>query len=220
MYGPQTPCLFQCAPRYPYPEEQQLGIWKPRARKSGLHVPGSIRKLARPSSFSLKSSINTPNPQVPKQQESWVCLFFTCPPGSEDGPPPHPPLKRSRSASSKSRTSRPLPPPGGSSWSVDSVGDPRLLVPPASPLRSRSRLSPVTNAESTASEGARPHQTLRPDPGSPHDASARLPGCTGPTKWPTPGALQRPSPGTPSRASPSPPPPPTSRGLGSPLTCS
>lgn len=59
-------------------------------------------------------------------------------------------LKRSRSASSKSKTSRPRPPPGGSSWSVDSVGEPRLLVPAASPLRSRSRLSPVTNAESTA----------------------------------------------------------------------
>ena len=132
---------------------------------------------------------------VPKQHESRICLFFTCPPVFEDGQPPHPPLKRSRSASFKSRASRPRPPPGVSSWSVDSVGDPRLLVPPSNPLRSSSRLSPVTNAESTASEGARPHQTLRPDPRSPRTiASARLPGSTGPTKWPTLGAQQRPSP--------------------------
>lgn len=90
---------------------------------------------------------------VPQQPESQICLFFTRPRGSEGGQSPLPPLKRSRSASSKSKTSRPRPPPGGSSWSVDSVGEPRLLVPAASPLRSRSRLSPVTNAESTAGEG-------------------------------------------------------------------
>ena len=59
-------------------------------------------------------------------------------------------LKRSRFASSTSRTSQPWPPPTGSSWSLDWVGESRLLAPAARTLQSRSRLSPVTNAESTA----------------------------------------------------------------------
>lgn len=69
-----------------------------------------------------------------------------------------------------------------------------MLVAAASPLRSRSRLSPVTNAENTASEGrGRIRPPPRPQPPC-TDIDARPLGRTGPTKWPAPGALQRPSP--------------------------
>lgn len=127
---------------------------RPKNKKDrGTHIPGSRGTFLRPRTFSLKSSTNSPNPQVCPNSVNPRYVHSSLAPRSENAQPPHAPLKRSRSASSKSKTSRPRPPPGGSSWSVDLVGEPRLLVPAASPLRSRSRLSPVTNAESTAGEG-------------------------------------------------------------------
>lgn len=57
---------------------------------------------------------------------------------------------------------------------MDPVGESGFLVAAARPLRSRSRLSPVTNADNTGQE-RRPHQTHRLDPTPPRHRGPRPP---------------------------------------------
>lgn len=131
---------------------------------------------------------NTYTPQVCPNSGNWASTRPQLPPPWDPRMgwmPSHAPLKRSRSAACKSRTSRPRPPPADSSWSVDSVGESGWPVPAASPRRSRSRLSPVTNAESTAGgDRGRMRPGRPPAPGSP---APRLPLL--PQPWPRPQAV-------------------------------
>lgn len=92
-----------------------------------------------------------------------------------------------------------------------------MLVPAARPLRSRSRLSPVTNAESTAGKG---RGRLRPPAQTPvamHRGRRPPAREHGPHQVARAGDAVAIFPRTPSRESPS---PETSGSGGSPLTCS